>query len=53
MKTERLYLRVELEVKEYLQDSANRYFDGAISSVFEYMVERLDMYLEGLVNKNV
>lgn len=51
MKTERIYLRTEPEIKDYLQGVSDKYFDGTISSVFDFMVERLDMHLEGMEEK--
>ncbi|ALA07148.1 hypothetical protein SECTIM467_18 [Brevibacillus phage SecTim467] len=46
MKTERIYLRTTPENKEYLQEVADRYFDGNMSAVFDFMVERLAIYIE-------
>lgn len=48
MKTERIYLRTTPETKEYLQEVADRYFDGNMSAVFEFMVEQLHLHLEGM-----
>lgn len=48
MKTERIYLRTTPENKEYLQEVADQYFEGNLSAVFEFMIERLDMHLEGI-----
>lgn len=47
MKSERLYLRIEPSKKAYLQEVADEHFDGAISTVIDFLVERLDMHLEG------
>lgn len=48
VKTERIYLRTTPETKEYLQEVADRYFDGNMSAVFEFMVEQLHLHLEGM-----
>jgi uncharacterized protein (DUF1778 family) len=47
MKTERIYLRTTPENKDYLQEVADKYFDGNMSAVFDFMIERLEMHLEG------
>ncbi|MGQ8871894.1 hypothetical protein [Paenibacillus sp. TSA_86.1] len=47
MKTERMYLITTPENKKHLQEVANRYFEGNLSAVFEFRIERFDMHLEG------
>ncbi|MFF2017236.1 MULTISPECIES: hypothetical protein [Bacillales] len=48
MKSERLYLRATPETKEYLQSIADKYFEGKMSAVFDYMIERLELRLESV-----
>lgn len=53
MKTERLYLRTTPDIKEYLQEVADSQFEGNISAVFDFMIERLGMHLEGDYNSEL
>ncbi|MGG1263835.1 hypothetical protein [Brevibacillus laterosporus] len=46
MKTERIYLRTTPDTKNYLQAIADKHFDGKVSAVFDFMIERLDLYFE-------
>lgn len=47
MKTERIYLRTEPATKQHLQDIADQRFEGSLSALFDFMIERLDLHLEG------
>ncbi len=52
MKSDRIFLRASTETKEYLQGVAHDYFDGKISTVIDFLIERLDLHLEGMEIKN-
>jgi len=46
MKTERIYLRTKPETKQYLQRAADQHFEGSLSALFDFMIERLDLHLD-------
>jgi|HigsolmetaAR203D_1030402.scaffolds.fasta_scaffold22690_3 hypothetical protein len=41
MKTERIHLRITPEDKRFLQEVADKYFDGVLSAVFDDMIAQL------------
>ncbi|MFF2889447.1 hypothetical protein [Paenibacillus sp. NPDC057967] len=51
MKSERIYLRTTPEHKEYLQEVADNHFEGNMSAVFEFMIERLEMIISKVKGK--
>lgn len=46
MKTERIYLRTSPETKEHLQKIADKHFDGNLTALLDFLIERVDLFFE-------